>query len=78
MAALEGQSDRALRLVGAAEVLRETIGAPLPAAEQATLQRLLEPVRQTLGDTVSASAITEGRTLALDQAIDYALQKAEN
>ncbi len=74
LAALQGKAERALRLAGAAEVLREAIGAPLPAAEKATLERLLEPVRQKLGDEAVALAMAEGRAMPLEQAIDYALQ----
>ena len=74
LAALQGQGERALRLAGAAEVLREAIGAPLPAAEKATLERLLEPVRQEQGDEAVTLAIAEGRAMPLAQAIDYALQ----
>jgi tetratricopeptide (TPR) repeat protein len=74
LAALQGKVERALRLAGAAAVLRETIGAPLPAADQATLERLLEPVRQILGHTAANSTEAEGRAMSLEQAINEALQ----
>ena len=74
LAALEGQAQRALQLVGAAEGLREDIGAPIPPADQAILDRLLEPARLALGAAVTASAMAEGRAMSLEEAIEYALQ----
>ncbi len=73
LAALQGQAERALRLAGAAKNLRETIGAPLPPAEQAKLERLLEPAYQTLGQA-AATIIAQGQAMSLEQAIDYAFQ----
>jgi tetratricopeptide (TPR) repeat protein len=74
LAALEGQRERALRLVGAAATLRETIGAPLSPAYQEKLDKMLEPARQTLGEEASASAEAKGKAMPLEQAIAYALQ----
>jgi len=37
MAAEQGRPKRALRLAGAAETLRESVGAPLPPVDQAKL-----------------------------------------
>jgi tetratricopeptide (TPR) repeat protein len=74
LAALEKQPERALRLLGAAEVVREAIGAPLSPAEHDKLCLMLEPARQALGETAVASAVAEGRAMSMEQAIDYALQ----
>jgi adenylate cyclase len=74
LAALHGQSLRALRLVAAATLLREAIGQPRLAVEQSKLERLLESVRQGLGDAAQASAQAEGRSMTLEQAIAYALE----
>jgi tetratricopeptide (TPR) repeat protein len=76
LAADEAQPERALRLAGAAAALRATIGAPLAPAEQLQLDRLLEPPRQTLGAANAAAEWQAGHRLAIDQAIDYALQEA--
>jgi predicted ATPase/class 3 adenylate cyclase len=73
LAALEGQPERALRLIGAASGLRESIGAPLSSVEQSKLERALEPARQALSGSAQAAASAEGRGLSLQQAIDYAL-----
>ena len=74
LAALQGQAERALHLFGAAKVLREATGAPLPPAEQATLERMLGPARQALGETATALAISQGRAMSLEEAIDFAFQ----
>jgi adenylate cyclase len=70
--ALQGDGERALQLVGAAAALRSALGTPLSTAEQAQLDEVLDPVRQTLG-AAAASAWTTGHALALDAAINLAL-----
>ena len=45
----------------------------LSPAEQVKLEKLLEPARQALNDLAQAEAFGEGRTISLEQAIDYAL-----
>jgi predicted ATPase/class 3 adenylate cyclase len=74
LAARQGQAERALRLVGAAAVLRETINAPLPPADKDKLEQILVPARQVLGESNAAMATAEGRAMSLEQAIDYAFQ----
>lgn len=73
LAALQGQSVRALRLVGAAATLREAIGAPLSAVEQSKLEKLLAPARQALDSPAQAAALAEGRAFTLAHAVEYAL-----
>jgi non-specific serine/threonine protein kinase len=58
----EGQAARALRLVGAADVLRQTIGNPLPPAFQAYLRRDLERAWRALGEEEGAAAWQEGQS----------------
>jgi tetratricopeptide (TPR) repeat protein len=72
-AALQGEPQRALRLAGAASVLREDIGAPLTPGEASKLQSALEPARQALTDEERASAWSAGRALLLEEAIEDAL-----
>ena len=52
-AAAQQQAERALRLAGAAAALRQNIGAPLTAAEQAKLEAILEPARQRFTNTAA-------------------------
>jgi class 3 adenylate cyclase/tetratricopeptide (TPR) repeat protein len=72
LAAGQGQHRRALRLAGAAAALRAELGAPLPAADQANLDRLLAPARAALG-TDGGTAFSEGQALAADDAVALAL-----
>jgi len=72
-AAVQQQAERALRLAGAAAALRQNIGAPLTLAEQAKLHAILEPARQALANTASATAWLEGWDMPLDRAIEEVL-----
>jgi adenylate cyclase len=77
LAALQGQHERALRLVGAGATLRETTSAPLSPTYQDKLDKMLAPARQVLGEMAAEKAMAEGRAVPLEQAIDYALQDGE-
>jgi predicted ATPase/DNA-binding CsgD family transcriptional regulator len=68
-----GQAARALRLAGAAAVLRSDIGAPLPPAERITLERHLSVARPTLGPRAADKALSEGQALPAAQAVAEAL-----
>jgi predicted ATPase/DNA-binding winged helix-turn-helix (wHTH) protein len=72
-AAAQLEAERSLRLAGAAAALRQNIGAPLAPAEQAKLEASLHSARQTLTNTVAATAWLEGRALPLEKAIEEAL-----
>jgi adenylate cyclase len=74
LAALLGRARRALRLSGAAERLREEIGAPLPPAEQSRLEGLLQPAQEALEQATIEAAVAEGRAWSLEQAIEDALK----
>jgi hypothetical protein len=78
LAALQEAPGRALRLVAAAQSLRETIGAPLPPAESARLEQKLAPARQQLSRGDQEAAEAEGRALSFDQAIDLAAHWTES
>ena len=65
--------ERAARMFGAAERLRESIDAVLPLAEQLELDRNVSRLRAHLGDAALQSAWAEGRAMTLEQAIEYAL-----
>jgi DNA-binding CsgD family transcriptional regulator len=67
--ATQGEPVRAARLWGAAEVLRETIGAPIWPVDRATYQRSLATACALLGKKVFAAAWAEGRTITLEQAL---------
>jgi len=73
--ALTGQPMRALKLAGAASALREKIGAPLPANDQAKLEKALQTARDSLSNAEQVAAWTVGREMALEQALAIALQE---
>jgi predicted ATPase/class 3 adenylate cyclase len=64
-----GDAERALRIFGAAERLREEIRAPLQTSERASYDRHVADARTALGDAAFSRAWAEGRSLALDEAI---------
>jgi non-specific serine/threonine protein kinase len=71
--AVRQQPDRALRLVGAATVVREVSGNRLPPSEQAALKRDLAVARRLLDDEAMTAALAAGATLTVEQAVALAL-----
>ncbi|MGI8554157.1 MAG: LuxR C-terminal-related transcriptional regulator [Dehalococcoidia bacterium] len=76
LAQVEGDAERAARLFGAEEMVRETYAIPLPPNLGAAYQRSLAAVRTTAGSEAFAAAWAAGRALSLDEAITYALTAA--
>ncbi len=68
---------RAARLWGAAQALREAIGAPLPPNDQEEYEGDVAAARAILGEAEFAAVWEEGRALTLEQAIEYALSQVE-
>jgi len=75
VAVFRAQPSRATRLFGAAASLREAIGAPRPPAFRAYCERDLAIARRQLDEAAFAEARTEGRTMSLRAAIEYALEQ---
>ncbi len=75
--AIQGLASRAARLFGAAEALREQIGIPLQPIERDDYERAVGAARTQLDEAAFSAAWAEGRALALEQAIEYALLRAE-
>ncbi|HTK94528.1 MAG TPA: protein kinase [Terriglobales bacterium] len=71
-AAAQSNAGQALRLAGTAAALRQRLGTPLAPAEQARLDKVLEPARRGTTDA-GLSAWMEGWTMPLEQAIQQAL-----
>jgi hypothetical protein len=71
LASAKGQRDRAARLFGAAELLRETLG--YHASDQADHDKYVASARAGVAETAFAAAWAEGRAMTLEQAIEYAL-----
>jgi hypothetical protein len=73
-AAVSGsQSERATRLLGAADALRETLGISLEGVELALHERTLEALRSTVEAETFTAAWAAGRDLSLEQAVGEAL-----
>lgn len=73
LAALQTDPERAVRLITAAGALRESIGAPLAAAEQERLNGVLSAARATLGAVNADRIVAESAAWSLDDAIAHAL-----
>ena len=74
-AAAQSRSEHALRLAGSAAALRQRLGAPLTPAEQATLDKALQPARQALGSAAGLTIWMEGWGMPLEHAIEAALDQ---
>jgi tetratricopeptide (TPR) repeat protein len=77
LAVLEDRPERALRLCGAAEALRQAIDSLLPPTDLEALDQRLEPARQALGEKATAEALAGGRTMSMERAIELALLKSK-
>ena len=64
-----GEPVQAANLWGAAEVLRDTMGAPIPPIERAGYKDSVAAARSKVGENAFATAWAEGRTMTLDQAL---------
>ncbi|HTS12182.1 MAG TPA: protein kinase [Candidatus Limnocylindrales bacterium] len=74
-AAAQSEPERALRLAGTAAALRQSIALPPKPAEQASLDKCLEPIRRSLA-TTGGEAWLEGWVMPIEKAIDYAVTPA--
>jgi predicted ATPase/Tfp pilus assembly protein PilF len=66
VAGVQGQPSQAARLFGAAEALRDEIGAPLLPANRGWVENLVASAREQLSEDAWAQAWTEGRSLSLE------------
>ena len=73
-AAAQSEPDRSLRLAGASAALRQSIGAPLTPAEQAKLEKGLDPARRALTTTMGRTAWLEGWVMPVEKAIEEVLR----
>jgi len=73
VAVCEWHREKAARLLGAAEGLRETLGISLSGAELVLHERAVASLRSTFGSEAPDAAWAAGRDLALPQAIEQAL-----
>ena len=73
VAGAEGVAERAARIAGAAEAVRETIHArPFPS-DRAVMDRYLGSVRRSMSVQAWETAHDAGRAMTVEAAVDYAL-----
>jgi non-specific serine/threonine protein kinase len=76
-AGARGRAQRAARLWGAAEALREEIGVLLQPENLEVLDPYITAARLSLGEVAWQAALAEGRAMMPERAIEYALSPEE-
>jgi predicted ATPase/DNA-binding SARP family transcriptional activator/DNA-binding CsgD family transcriptional regulator/Tfp pilus assembly protein PilF len=76
-AGAQGRAQRAARLWGAAEAMREDIGVPLQPEDRKLLDPYLATARSSLGEVAWQATLAQGRAMVPEQAIEYALSAEE-
>ncbi len=66
------QAERAARLFGVAEAMRETLKSPTPSSERAAYDQSVAALRALLGEEAFAAAWAQGRSMTLEEAINEA------
>jgi predicted ATPase/class 3 adenylate cyclase len=73
IAKAEEDEQRAAILFGAAEMLRENINIPMNPLERIEYEREVSDLRTNIDEVAFKKAWAEGRTLTMEQAIEYAV-----
>jgi tetratricopeptide (TPR) repeat protein len=68
--------EKAARLWGAAQVMRESVGAPVPPNERTRYRREMDMVRAQLGEYGFQRAYAEGHSMTGEQAVAYVFEEA--
>lgn len=71
----QAENERAARLFGAAESLRETINTPMRPNERVEYDRQVSDLRSSMDHAAFTSAWAEGRAMTMEQAIALATEK---
>ena len=77
VAGAAGQPERAARLVGAAQALREVLGTILDPADQALYDAAVAAARAGLSAEAFEAAWAEGQAMPLEEAVAYALEEGD-
>jgi predicted ATPase/class 3 adenylate cyclase len=78
IAKVHGQADRAVKLTSAAEVLREIAGSPMMRMERLEYDKELAELRAGMDEESFASLWEEGRSMSMEKAIEFALEKTHD
>jgi tetratricopeptide (TPR) repeat protein len=73
--AAKGQAERAARLLGASESVREATNSPMSLADRPNYDRSVVTARDLLGEEAFARLWAEGRALTLEEAIALAMEQ---
>ena len=73
---LQGRSETAVMIFGAAAALRTPLGSVIDSADRSDYERLIAELRSTLGDNAFGMNWNKGEALPLNAAIDAALAAA--
>ena len=76
LAGRQGQCERAMRLLGAAEALCKTLGRTLPVGNVLEYERTVAAAHAALSEEAFAVAREEGRAMMLEGAVAYALEES--
>ena len=68
------QGERAIKLVAAAEALREVSSSPMTPNERMLYDREVAELRTGMDEQVFSALWAEGRSMTMEQAIEYALE----
>ena len=71
-----GKYERAARLIGWADALRERIGDPRPPLEQADVDKIIAACLVKMGEAAFSNAYEIGHKMSLDEAAAYALERS--
>ena len=74
----KGEAQRAAKLFGAAQALREAVGYPQPPGERAVQEPYLLAARSRLDEATWEAALAEGRAMDLEEAVEYALSEDDS
>ena len=74
-ASAKGDAERAARLFGAAEGLREAVGYQQASRDRSLREPYLAAARSLLDEAVWEKAFIEGRVMGMGEAVEYALSK---
>jgi DNA-binding CsgD family transcriptional regulator len=77
-AGARGEAERAARLFGAAQALREAVGAHKPPDDVALREPYLTETRSLLGEQAWEAYFAEGQRMTFEEAVEYALSEEES
>ena len=78
VAATRGEAEQAARLFGVAEALREAVGYQHMPEEDALREPYLAGASSQLGEAAWEAELVEGRTMELEEAVEYALSEDDS